>query len=471
MSSARTRSVPWLLCLLLAVQSLWPVPSIEASLSWLLSPARLIAEFAAPLRWLKPEPALAAQREQLGRLRVERLTELDRALRASAYPGSVIVESSTRRVHAEVVGREASQRDRIRLRVDDPEGLILGLPIVYGDSFVGVVSGVPGNSRTANGRPLASDELVCDLITGKNSRIVARLLPAQGGSESRMVVGGLAAGAGELLLDVHSPTWLEPEGGLVVVDESPEYGEGLTGLANGFFLGDLGPHELGRGSNSEPVWCVRPRLDYSSGLHQVLILAPGREHPSRELPAVDPLETGSWRRTHLLLEHDPSPFRDGAEIPLGSLAGIWPGTALARGRDLIGRVVRVGPFSASVRLLGDPGSRVTAIAMLRTARGERPHVLGQLTARGKRADGAWIFEWPATVPLPAELGACPAEVWTGTGEPGVPLGLFLGETELPAGPGPHWLAISRADEPGVEGPLRVRLPDRAVLEGLEGGGT
>jgi hypothetical protein len=280
----------------------------------------------------------------------------------------------------------------------------------------------------------------------------------------------------------------------VLVDEPEEFDEGHTRLANGFFLGDLDQYlkksklDLKPGEVQDLSYSVRPRLDYSSGLHQVLILAPGTSTQDQGPTSVDPMETGEWALTRFLMDGGPSPARSGARIPLGSVAGIHPGTALAVGRDLVGRVARVGPFSGTVRSLADPGMRLTAVALIHTPDGERAHVLGKLMALGRRKDGLLLYEWPATVPIVLDNaaqeesagrlshtrdGGSPrlgAELWTGSGEPGVPLGLYIGETTLPTGIGPHVIAIRPSSEARGLGKLRVRLPDRAVLEGLEGGG-
>jgi len=127
------------------------------------------------------------------------------------------------------------------------------------------------------------------------------------------------------------------------------------------------------------------------------------------------------------------------------------------GARLIGRVQRAGLFTSDVALLADPGFTVVAVAELE---GEStPRILGRLTTLGRAANGAVRLSWWVQVPLGVAGGeeeALRARLFTGSGDPGLPAGLFLGEALLP-----------RSAQPGEEREVLLHPDvDPAALRGL-----
>ena len=99
--------------------------------------------------------------------------------------------------------------------------------------------------------------------------------------------------------------------------------------------------------------------------------------------------------------------------------------------------------------------------------GGPPRVLGRLVSRGpappgSAADpGALLFRWEAALPLPAGTNLA-AHIHTGSGDRGLPRGLWLGDALLPGGVGPFDLLISPAGPvPAAGEPLWVRRPQEA----------
>ncbi|MCP5024406.1 MAG: hypothetical protein GY930_21880, partial [bacterium] len=115
--------------------------------------------------------------------------------------------------------------------------------------------------------------------------------------------------------------------------------------------------------------------------------------------------------------------------------------ALASGVRLIGRVIRTGPFTSDVAGLGDLGFHVPVIGMRLDGDGRGgTHVLGRLVSAGRDGDGRIQLTWQASLPVESEEPER-ARLYTGSGDPGVPRGLLIGETWLPPGPGPHVLVV------------------------------
>lgn len=459
----------------LALLALRPVPLVEAGLDWLLIPARGLAELSAPLGWFQSRDALAAdpQRKRVRELERERHELLERVVLDSAQPSDPrLVErlGELSWIRAEVVERHAREPDRIVIRVEDASFLRHGQPVVSGDSFVGTV-----DLRAGDAQRLRQRLVDVRLITERDARIGARverppsdpagsqtLVGSADPAASRMVVGGLAPRQ-RLRLDVHNPSDRTVHSGRVVVDE-PDPRAGLTYLAHGFLLGELvnEPYLAQDAAPGEParmVLGVAPRLDYATGLYQVLVLAErDTAPPSSDVPKVDVLDDGGWLPARLYLRGETSPWREGRKLALGRRHGVRIGAALASGTRLAGRVMRAGLWTADVALVGDLGFAIPVVALLHSAEPPVPHVLGRLVGFGRQVGGVVRFRWSATLELSPDLGpAVQATLWTGSGEAGVPRGLLLGEALLPTGPGPHWIDVQLPDGGAEPQGLAVRV--------------
>ena len=432
--------------------ALRPVPMVERGLDWLLSPTAVLQKMTAPLTWLQTRGVHAAEDgADIRAVELQQQAEMETAVVDSSTPtsGELLARLGGRRaLRAEVIGRSPGDRDRIRIRVQQPEAIQDGLPVVTGDAFVGLVD--LGASKASS---LASDVFEVRLVTGSRFRvgaIVRDLHPA-----GRMVVGGIASRARGVMLDVHNPENRRLNQGRVTVEE-PAVAKGYTHLANGFVLGDL--VGLSDGNRSDPgVPALQPWLDYSHGLHQVLVLT---EHPSSgDLQSQAPLpEAGRWPAGAETLRGESSPRRKGRKLFLGSSDHVVPGAAVAAGVRFVGRIVRSGTVMSDVALVRDEGLRFSAIAMAQLPSGAVvPHVLGELVSRGGDEPGWVELLWSASLPLSERAGHAfvPVAVWTGSGDPGVPRGLLVGQTRLPTGPGPHVLKLQLAT--GVREPAELKV--------------
>ncbi|MCA9000699.1 MAG: hypothetical protein KDB61_02165, partial [Planctomycetes bacterium] len=146
---------------------------------------------------------------------------------------------------------------------------------------------------------------------------------------------------------------------------------------------------------------------------------------------------------------DVAPWREGSKLLRGMVHGVQKDAALASGVRLLGRVLRTGPFHADVAGLGDVGFHVPAIALwLDGKKSGETHVLGRLVSVGRNEQGQLLMVWKASLPLESE-GPERARLYTGSGDPGVPRGLLIGEAWLPPGPGPHTLLVEPPPEPRI----------------------
>lgn len=475
MEFSRSRTVTLVLVAALALLALRPVPLVERGLDWLLIPARGLAELSAPMGWFQSRDALAADSDQrrVRELERERHDLLERVVLDSAQPSDPRLLRRLTEVgwtRAEVVERHAREPDRIIIRVEDPDFPRHGQPVVSGDSFVGTV-----DLRASDAESLSQGLVEVLLITERDARIGARVERQQAhepGREdlagsgapaaTRMVVGGLAPRR-SLRLDVHNPSDRSVLSGRVVVDE-PSSSTGPTSVADGFLLGELvneayHAEDLPPGAPARMVLGVAPRLDYATGLYQVLVLAIRNTVPTAPLPPkTDVLDDGGWLPARLYLRGETSPWRKGRKLALGRRHGVEPGAALASGTRLAGRVTRAGPWTADVALVGDPGFSIPVVALLHEDEQPVAHVMGRLVGFGRRAGGVVRFRWSATLELSPDLGPwVPASLWTGSGEAGVPRGLLLGEALLPTGPGPHWVDVQLPDGGAEPKGLAVRV--------------
>ncbi len=438
-----------------------PLAPLERALGVLLAPLRFAAELAAPLELLQLG-AVSAAEEELARGARSEAEEGERtlaALAARAMPADPVLLAERRFVHGEVVERASGKPDRCRVSVRDLRGVEPGSPVACGDTYVGRVAETERQGYATGGSAWI------ELVTGRDFRVGARLLDGERGAlaadeEIFFTVGGLVAERSRPLvrLAVHQPSSSMPEGGVARVHELfAEEGEQAE-LAEGFLLGTV------RSSHGSS-W-IEPVLDYQDGLFQVVIVTRAAPELS-EVPPFEPaLRDSSWLATRALTLGDPGPWRSTLKIPAGSREGVREGAAVTGiGGRLVGRVARVGLFASDVALLGDPGFTLTAIARLEGESETR--ILGRLVSGGRAADGALRFRWSVRLPLHAGEANETREtvlawLYSGSGAPGLPAGLYLGETRLPssASPGEELeLELRTPVEPSDVRQLFVRRPE------------
>jgi len=464
--TSRSRTLYHLSLAGLAFLALRPVAPLVRALDVLLAPSALLSHLCAPLAWMGGRPAIAGEGQEEAARTAQ--VALEQAVLASAEPqepSRAARLSGLRALRAEVSGRPRDDRDRIWLRLaraDQISTLRTGDAVVSGDAFIGTVDVEASRLATQTG------VVEVQLVTGAKFRVGAEVDPEDSRStrpivgRRRMVVGGLAPHPDRVLLAVHNPERPGGMGARVIVREAVRTGV-RTHLANGFVLGVLErgipaawEHASARLAD-ESVLGIRPIMDFAHGLHQVLILTDSEPETSVNSPpdVILPVQdAAAWRPTQLLLRGEISPLRAGRKISSGSVTGVGVGAAVSAGTHLLGRVIRVGPLGADLSLIADPGLRLSTIALVQNGSSKGPHVLGQLTSLGPGPAGTVRFHWPATLPLvgPSEGapgGGLPVQIWTGSGEAGLPRGLLIGEARLPFGPGPHVIEVRLA----TEGPL------------------
>lgn len=467
MNLIRSRTLVLLLGLGLAVLALRPFPAADRFLSLVLVPCRFLAELSVPVEWLQDRGAQAAEASvsvdftgELGQH-----ASLERLVQASAISDRFSVPPGATAVHGEVMGRDTHDLDRVRLRVEGCRGLVVGLPVVSGDWFVGVVEAVD--------EPIdGTDSLLwVRLITGQDERIAARVASSDdagvaGQAACRLVVGGLAPRSDKTYLDIHNPSRRDVHSGTVLVDERPELGGRYTGLANGAWLGELVSEKFA----GKDVLGIRSGLNYGSGLYQVLVLFPDGLARTVARDSTLVLEDDQWRNARRFLRAEPSPWREGVWISIGRRDGVLPGAAVVAGARLCGRVGQVGVLRSSVHELGDPGLAIAVVAVVGSGDAAYPFVMGRIESQGRLPDGRVAFRWDASVPLAGEAADPPiaVQLWTGSGEPGVPRGLWVGSVDLPRGPGPHTLLVAQPPAMARAGTWRVRVLSSG--DGIQVGG-
>lgn len=463
MRTSRSRTLYYLSLAGLAFLALRPVAPLVRALDVLLAPSALLAHLCAPLAWIGGRPVQAREGQEHAARAAQ--VALEQAVLASAEPqqhSRVKQLADLWPLRAEVSGRPRNDRDRIWLRLAQPQGrstLRTGDAVVSGDAFIGTVD------MEASRLAAQAGVIEVRLVTGAQFRVGAEVDPEDSRflgpivGRRRMVVGGLAAHPERVLLAVHNPEQSGGVGARVIVREAERAGA-RTHLANGFVLGILErgipvawEHARARLAE-ESVLGIQPIVDFAHGLHQVLILTdsepltPPDPAPQSLLPVQDP---AAWHSTRLLLRAEVSPLRAGRKISTGSMSGVRVGAAVSAGTHLLGRVIRVSPLGADLSLLADPGLRISSIAALGEGSSTLTHVLGQLTSLGRGPDGSVRFHWPATLPLQGPDGSAPGatlrvQIWTGSGEAGLPRGLLIGEADLPFGSGPHEIELRPATD-------------------------
>ncbi len=423
--SSRLRTLGFLLWTGLLFASLRPVPGFQELASLATAPVRYLAEIAKPLRILGRGRVLAAERvrARTAEESVGESLELIEALFTAALPSESRLVEGRRLLAAEVRGRVVTNKDRLRIHLPDGRGVVIGLPVVFGDSYVGRVV------RVFEQRRDGTTEAEVELVTAGGFLVGARVADGPHGIPVYLTVGGVDADKGTLgagvRLAVHNPSDRELAGGLARVYELFSDAEPFAELAEGFRLGDVWGDPDGK------RWTLLPEIDYQDGLSHVIVLAP--DVPLEPLPARVPvLLDENWLAVRPLNLADPSPWREAAKLPVGTSHGVMPGAAVtSAGARLIGRVTRAGPISSDVSYLGDPGFHVVCVA--RFDDGGAPRVLGRLHGLGRSASGAVRLRWVPRI----ELGAGTSErskgarLYTGSGDAGISTGFYLGHTELP----------------------------------------
>jgi cell shape-determining protein MreC len=415
--------------------ALRPDPRAERALDLLLLPTRALAEIAGPIRLLARSRVEAAETRlaEFGALELAASRELDAAERRSALPRDEKLRANRAFAHAQVLARVPGRLDRVLVELDPGAGALVsaGMPVVHGDVYVGRVACVHAER----------DQAAVDLVTGAAFFVGGRLETAAPAPPVRMVVGGLARLDGDdgLALGVHNPESMRGLAGRVRVEEADSRHEPYALQAAGFLLGSL--RQVGEEQHE-----IEPELDYLHGLFRVVIVLPagGGGAALAEPESRDVLSDGGWMRARVIGAFEPARWREGLKVDAGDWRGVRDGAAVVCAARLVGRVVHATPLASDVALLGDPGCAVPVLA--RVSGEEAPRVLGRLHSLGREDAGTLLLAWRPVTPIaadgagPAEL---PAQLFTGSGELGVPRGLVIGDTFLPRGPGPHVLRVEQ----------------------------
>ncbi len=460
----RRRTFYLVFLLICAGISLRPIAVVERGLELVFVPTRAIVELVVPVRWWRAVAAREAEetlweRAPRARADAERLLADEQAF---ALPSRPELYRGQRLIHGEVIGRDRDDLDRIVIRVPTTEGIVSGAPVVTGNWYVGRVTSLD-----------AHEELLvhAELVTASGFRVGARVEVTGRFPESvAMVVGGISTELqGEedsIYLDVHNPLRRGLRADPVFVEERVAFDPRQAELARDFALGQLSSKRLSKGSE---LMRIEPGLDFESGLFQVIVLAPplpsvgessvveaaaiGPEVASidavvsaEEVLELDTFVASHWIATTALTRGDVSRGREGRRLSRGRLGGIESGSAVAFGGHLIGRIGGVGWLTADLLELGDPGVRLAVLARLDGEAQPRP--LGEIVSLGRRrSDGRLSFRWICRVDLPGEVGArLAAKLYTGSGEAGVPRGLYVGRTMLPVGRDRHTLIVEQDEE-------------------------
>lgn len=458
MDLSRSRTLYFAALFALVALSLRPQVRVEKVLDLAFAPTRVLSELLLPLRALRSSSVRAAEHAIAQHVDDERARSLAllAAERARAEPVDPTLRAGRAWIHAEVVGQSAGSvpaaaGDRadgsIAIRCAPGAPLEVGLPVVCGDTYVG---------RIASLGARASGEARVTLITADAFRVGGRVAFAPSAPEAtepraalhaqaQIVAGGLAVNPVEdpagIYIAVRAPSERDLAHGTVRAGELGR-GDAPAALAEGFRLGELVRYSV----NGVPVLALRADLDYERGLAQVVVLAP----PSRAIP--EPVLLGGrfgaehWIPARFALAGDPSHWRDSRVLCAGRRDKIEPRAVVAVGARYLGSVVTVGEFSSEVALLGDPGLSIKVLASARNgSEAQVPLPLGRMTSIGRdRSSGEILLRWDAPIPVLAAndpRASVPALLFTGSGDPDVPAGLWLGETDLPRGRGPFVLRV------------------------------
>ncbi len=455
--------------------ALRPNARVDRAVALLFSPSRLLGESCAPLRWLSSRSARSVQAQLVEREADERAARmrLHELQREATLPASANLRAGRRFVHAEVIERSSEQFDALVARVDgaDASGLAPGMPVVHGDHYVGRVAELdaerPGFVRIelVTSRDFAVGaraEVVPDALAARNAGAAAAPAKegasdpaAEGGGKDasvaanealRFVVGGLAAhtrASDDLHLALSSPSRRDLPAAWALVDESLSELAPYSLESFGFRLGRIEATPRGE-------YVLAPGVELRSGLFRVAIVLPMSSSRPEGLAPVEPLFDSNWAAARVLTRSVGR--REGFTIALGTLGGAREGAALVAGARLIGRVEKCGPLASSVSTLGDPGWILPAVAL--APQSDRPIALGVLfgVGRSPARAGRIAVRWRSSGLEGFDVDELGVSVFTGSGQPGIPSGLWLGETRLPTTPGVHVLEL----DPGARLPALQR---------------
>ena len=143
MRTSRSRTLYYLSLAGLALLALRPVAPLVRALDVLLAPSALLAHLCAPLAWIGGRPVQAREGQEHAARAAQ--VALEQAVLASAEPqqhSRVKQLADLWPLRAEVSGRPRNDRDRIWLRLAQPQGrstLRTGDAVVSGDAFIGTV--------------------------------------------------------------------------------------------------------------------------------------------------------------------------------------------------------------------------------------------------------------------------------------------------------------------------------------------
>lgn len=435
----RRRTIYFVLLVVCAVLSLRPIPVVNGAIELVFLPTRVIAELVSPLAWLRTGAVRAAEDRIDQEARVVRgaAAELLELEQRTALPTRPELLAGRRMIHGEVIRRSRDNLDQVQVRVATTDGIEPGLPVVTGDYYVG---------RVARLDPHHRNMILVDLVTRQGFFVGASVARQDWrgeamGREVQFVAGGLAPATDEeqYHLGLHNPNLRGIESGEVHVAEPADMDPELAALSHGFLLGQLRMGTTGRGGRVE---LIQSPLDFKSGLFQLIVLTPEGEWPDAEMLELDTFVGENWIPTRTLTRGDVTPTREGRRLSRGRIAGLRTGQAVGLGAHLVGRVGEVGLLTADLVGLGDPGLRLAVLAEIEGEDAPRP--LGELISLGRRrSDGQLSFRWTCRIDLgtATEGERLRADLYTGSGEDGVPRGLFIGETELPTTRDTHRLTV------------------------------
>ena len=400
--------------------SVRPNAWVERGARVVAAPTRLLAEFCAPLRWLRLRSAHAAQAQLIEREELEHSArvELRRQQRVAAEPDAPHLRAGRRFVHAEVIDRSVERYDTLLVRLDGLEsaGLAPGMPVVHGENFVGRVLQLDAERR---------GHALVELVTARGFAVGARLEHADArGATVRCVVGGIAAhslrGRAPRLALV-APSARELPASNVYVDEGLSTLAPYREQAAGFVLGRVEAAPFGE-------YVVVPGLDLLGGPFRVAIVAPDGVQRPQGLEPYEPLSDPLWAPARVLARS--AGAREGFTLSVGALDGARRGAAFVVGSRLIGRVLEVDELRCSVANLADRGWLLPAVAL--PLDGVGGDVRGVLIGLGAAPDDARAFEceWRAAHARERADAQFEVQFFTGSGAPGVPSGLWLGAARV-----------------------------------------
>lgn len=435
-----------LLMVALVVAALRPMAPVDRALDWLAAPTRWVVSLAAPFRWIESSRMRAADAAVREQLAVEGFAGQDLAynLRRAAEPSTPALRLGRRFVPGQVSGRLSGQRDSMWVDLDSRLGTLgipIGAPVVVGEAYLGRVAALDEPQH----------RVLVDLVTGRSFFVGG----VHSDGQLRLTVGGLHGASTPPRLAVHNPSERRFRPGVIRVLEPELLSDAVVHLADGYVLGELA-------LESEGAWSVQPVVNFKNGLFQVTVLVP---KDSPRPPDPDPIATladRQWRATLPATAGDTVHGRRALRIDLGAAQGVAPGAAVIAVTRLVGRVDPghpVAPFSARVRLIGDPGLELHVMARL--DHDESAQVLGRFVCLGMDDQQQPIFEWESPLGLPSQVDeTVEATLFSGSGLEGLPDGLYLGRATLPTIDGSHKITLLDWADGFDHRGLWVRVEDR-----------